>query len=423
MMLFQSIPLSALLVLALWFVRRRVGVLAWGALIINLFAFGLAGLWHVQEPYELCSIASCSFLAACVVLWMVPLANLRIEQSVFEDPPGRTMRILAWIIIVMTVPAALYFSQYMGRIFEADISLTRIVNKMDNAALQVGLWHRYCVTCSYLYVVALCLFAYGCVRPVFSPLVLLLLFAGSVSYPLSGIYLYSRGMSLLYTFSLVFIGGIAFAFCPVATRRKLRRWMSVALIILAVPFVLITVERFKGDGMHGFMEYVGGGPRFFSRIYFHDDEWLKDPSALFLRPFSMVWDRMADREPAHQRMLEVYETNRELTFTEEDMDQPTAPFVTLCGTFLAEFPKGVVLLLHALVAWGFCRYFRRCTVRMSVADVMICGMYLVTCAMYPIGYMYAGTPGNMAWLSAIGMYVLVKCGKRHELTRESKTGG
>ena len=48
MMLFQSIPLSALLVLALWFVRRRVGVLAWGALIINLFAFGLA-------PEHICS--------------------------------------------------------------------------------------------------------------------------------------------------------------------------------------------------------------------------------------------------------------------------------------------------------------------------------------------------------------------------------
>lgn len=423
MMLFQVIPLVALLALVPWFVRRRVGVLAWGALAINLFAFGLACLWHALEPYELCSIASCMFLAVCVVLWMVPLANLKIGHSVFVAPPELIMRILAWIVIVMTVPAALYFLPYIGRIFEADISLTRIMNKMDNAALQVGLWHRYCVTCAYLYVVALCLLAYGCGRSVFSSLTLLLLFVGSLAYPLSGIYLYSRGMSLLYAFSLVFIGGVAVTFSPIATKRKLRRWMFVAIIILAVPFTLITAERFKGDGMHGFMEYVGGGPRFFSRIYFHDDEWLKDPSALFLRPFSMAWDRLTDREPAHQRMLEVYETNRDLIFTEEDMDQPTAPFVTLCGTFLAEFPKWVVLLLHALVAWGFYRYLGRCMVRMSVADVMICGMYLVTCAMYPIGYMYAGTPGNMAWLLAIGMLVFAKGGKRQELTKENKIGG
>ena len=413
-MTLQIIPFASLLVLAtLALVKRPPAFII--AVTANCVCCGFSAYWDSINQYDFCTMESMSFLSVCMCLILLPLLRLDLSAGRFVCPDDRRVRMLALIVIIATVPATGYFLQYVGHIFEHDISALRIENKMNNAVLSVSILHRLFISCSYLYVIALGLFVYGFIRQVFSRRVIILLFVGSLSYPLSGFYLYSRGIMLLYGVTLFAFAILGFRFCRPELRYRLVRGFVTMALILSVPFAFITVERFSDNKEQGLFEYVGGGPRYFSRIYHHSEYWMKDPSALFLRPFSMLWDKFVDRAPSHERMLDVYETNKVLTYSEESTDEPSAPFITMCGALLAEFSESSVLAIHVglalIFAWIF-GMFRRC---MTLPGLMVCGCYLVTAIMYSIGYMYMGTPGNMAFILIALSACVLRGGRREEV--------
>lgn len=393
----QVIPFLVIVLFPIVF-WRWVSWLAVVALVPSFISFGLAVLWDMQEPYELASGAGMSFLSVCCFLAFCPLLALNLSNTRFVHPDERRVRTLALVVAIITVPATLYFLQYVNRIFATDISAMRVENKVDNVSVSLGPIHRVFVSCAYFYILALGLLVYGFIRKCFSRWMIALLIVGSLSYPLSGIYLYSRGMTLLYGVTAFAFTAIGFSFCSRELKCKLLRVFMLVVLAIGLPFSYITVERFGENQTQGFYEYVGGGPRFFSRIFHHGDNWQKDPTAVALRPFSMIWDKLMGNGAPHERMLEVYENNKQLTYVEESDDQPSAPFVTLCGGWLAEFPASVVLLTHLCLAFCFSRLFARYSNRMTLTGLMVCGVYLVNCMMYPIGYLYFGTPGNVAFL-------------------------
>ena len=393
----QLIPFLIIVLFPIVF-WRRVSWLAAVALVPSFVSFGLAVLWDMQEPYELVSGAGMLFLSVCWLLAFCPLLALNLSSSRFVHPDERHVRTLALVVAIITVPATLYFLQYVNRIFATDISAMRVENKMDNVSASLGPIHRVFVSCAYFYILALGLLVYGFIRKCFSRWMMALLVVGSLSYPLSGIYLYSRGMTLLYGVTVFAFMVIGFSFCSRELRCKLLWAFMLVVLAIGLPFSYITIERFGDNRAQGFYEYVGGGPRFFSRIFYHREEWRKDPTAVALRPFSMIWDRLMDNGAPHERMLEVYDDNKQLTYSEESNDQPSAPFITLCGGWLSEFPAWVVLLLHLGVAVCFSRLLSRYSKEMTLTGLMVCGVYLVSCMMYPVGYLYFGTPGNVAFL-------------------------
>lgn len=413
-MTLQIIPFASLLALAaLALVKRTPAFIV--AVAVNGVSCGLSAYWDSINQYDFCTVGSMTFLSTCMCLILLPLLRLDLSAGRIVCPDDRRVRILALIVIIATVPATVYFLQHVGHIFEHNISALRIENKMNNAVLSVSILHRLFISCSYLYVIALGLFVYGFIRKVFSQWAMILLFVGSLSYPLSGIYLYSRGMTLLYGVTLFAFAVLGFRFCAPETRRSLLRSLVIMVAAIGVPFAFITVERFSDNKEQGLFEYVGGGPRYFSRIYHHSEYWMKDPSALFLRPFSMLWDKFVDREPSHERMLEVYETNKVLTYSEESTDEPSAPFITMCGALLAEFSERSVLAIHVALALSFAWLFgvyRRC---MTLSGLMVCGCYFVTAIMYSIGYMYIGTPGNMAIILIALSACVLRGGHREEV--------
>ena len=403
----QFLPIVALSILGL-LVPRKGGRIFLLCLAANIFSFGLAFYWDLVEPYDLKSFGSMSFLSVCLFLFLLPLRGLDLRQSVFCHPLPTRVKLLSYGAALLTVPASLYFLQYVNRIFATDISALRVEWKMSGGTSDAGLVHRIFLTCAYLYVVDLALFVYAFVRKCIPSWLMCLLLVGSISYPLSGIYLYSRQMTITYGVTFFVIVMLASGFCSLAFRRRLTFGLLIVGLLGAVPLAYITIERFADNGRQGFFEYLGGGPRFFSRIYYHGDEWAKDPTTVFLRPYSLAWKFVGkDAGGALEHDMSTYEQNRELTYTAEEIDQPSAPFVTFCGGWLAEFPRCVVIVVHMAICCLAMWWVRRCRVEISLPGLMVCAVYVVSGLLYPIGYMYAGTPGNVVLTLIFAMAVFL----------------
>ena len=402
---YQSIPAAAMLILlVLNLVRKRSFFCLSTVSLLYTFAAFAGAVMMIDMPmngYPFVNPEAMFFLTVCYSFLCLPVlyykdGKLTDGQIMYVDE--RRFRFLVLLLIVLTVPAAAYFSFRSAPSFwnflHAGVSREQFRTSVDIArttsvagmAMNTAVVFSHCATFAAIY---------GFAFRKIDWLHAVLLFIGGLSFAISTLENVARSGILEYGMLIFVLFMVFFPKMDADVRAKARRIVCVIAGLLLIPFLLLTIVRFSRGGSvdeplgYTLFAYFSTGPYSFNADYVVRTECGLPPTkgALTCPYLPLLMDKVNGTSEYDDAMEEI-----------DDRTQNNAPeylavcngyaadFKTAVGSFLMDFSPAAVFAVMLVVCVLFVRLFKRS--RNRPVDFVFASIYFFIVFMAPIGYVF-----------------------------------
>ena len=349
------------------------------------------------------------FLSLCFVLLCLPALFFKDGKKDvdinFMDLPDNVVRFVTRILCILTVPASIfylfrsvplllhYLTSNMGRGTYRDSlpdfggGLASIENFLLTFAASFSFialfWAIYCIALKK---------QKGWVSAS--------LFLGAMASCIDSLKSVSRQTLFFY---LLFSGVTTMLFLiviPAEQKKKLKKFAIIAGSILFIPFMAISVARFKDNLGYAITSYFSTGPYSFNADYAVRTEggvkpfWGYWTFGIHL----LLWEKIAD-DPVYQHAQIQHEnyywggdqkrgSSPEISLTYRKFSGAfSGEFKTAVGTFLLDYPPGIVLMLFVLMSAILCLLFQKCK-KWTLPMLLFATVYYFILNLAPIGWAF-----------------------------------
>lgn len=401
----QLLPALALLVLLVvnLVLKRSLFCPSSLALLYTFLSFAgavvMVGMPRTGEPYV--NSEAVRFLTLCYSVFCLPILfykDGRLADGTVALAEPHRFRWLAFALIALTVPAALYalsrsLSSF-GAFLHGGVSREqfRMAVNISKTATPVGTVMNTAAAFSQCATVAaICGLAFGsigrwCVS---------LLFFGGMAFAIGTLENVARSGIFEYAMMVFVVFLLVWPRMRDEMRRRARRIVAVAAALLLIPFFALTVARFSsddgGEGVgYSLFSYFATGPYSFSADYAARMEYGLPPTkGVLTNPYGLaMMDKVNGTSDYVEAEAEL--ADRQLYNAPEYLavcDGYACEFKTIVGSFLIDFSPPTVFWIMLGICAVFTALFQRSRGRPS--DFVFAAVYFFMVFMGPIGYAYA----------------------------------
>ena len=349
------------------------------------------------------------FLSICFVLLCLPALffkdGKKDEDINFMDLPDNVIRFVTRILCILTVPASIFYlfrsiplllhyltsnisrGAYRASLPDFGGALASIENFFFTFASSFSFialfWSIYCIALKKQKIWLNILLLFGALGPCIDSL-------KTVAREALFIYLLFSGVVTLLFLMVI----------PVEQKKKLKKFAIIAGSVLFIPFMAISVTRFKDNLTYSIASYFSTGPYSFNADYAARTEGGVKPFYGYwtFGLHLLLWEKVTD-EPVYQQALTQHESyywggdhrkgSPEIFLIYQKISGAfPGEFKTMVGTFLLDYPPSVVLLLFMLISAVFIFLFRKSNSTWSLPLLILSSTYFFCLIFAPIGWAF-----------------------------------
>ena len=414
MQFIQAIPfvcVFAFFLLNLSIKRKFFSISSLSLLYVSLAMLGAVFL--VEKPrtgFPYVRLDAMIFLSVCFSLLCLPALffkdGKKNEKMPFVDLPDNVVRFVTWALCILTVPASIFYlcrsMPLLLKYVTSNVSRSEFRNSLPELGSNFSSFESFFAKVGCSFSLLALFWAVYCFsfkkRPFW---IILVLFFGSLAQCFDTLKTVSR--STLFQF-MVFSGitGILFyQIVPKLRKKNLKKFMMFLALGLLIPFVAISVVRFKNDLAYSVMSYFATGPYSFNVDYVVRTERNVEALNGFLTMgFGLFfYDKICDT--AHYTDAEEYCRNYYWGSGEKNISSRvvfdtyrsvsgafSGEFKTAVGTFLLDYPAYIVLLVFMLMSFLFAFFFQKIKTTWSLSALILSVLYFYCLIMAPIGWAF-----------------------------------
>ena len=411
MMLVQSIPFWVMLTMTFINLKIKKRFFCISTLSLSYLTLAMFGsIFLVLRPrtgWPYVRLDAMLFLTVCFILFALPalfFKDGKISVSNFVDLPDKIVQNISRVLIFITVPASVIsaiisipdmitFFQMGGR---REAFRNQLIDygggfsSLPQLLLQLGLsfgiitvfWLIYCLVFNK--------------QDKWSNI---LLSIGSLATCIASLRRVARGeLFLLALFATICII-LFFQFISEQNKHKLKKYAVVAVLIFAVPFMAISIGRFKKDICYSFYSYFTTGPYSFSADYAARVEGNTKPLNGYL---TIGWHLfLLDKAMGsnYYKQAKTYDRNYHYSGNKKQASSPeidliyrrisgsySAEFPTLAGILLKDYHISLVIIFSVFFSIFYCMIFSLAK-KPSVAQSLCASVYFyilsISVMLYP----------------------------------------
>ncbi len=247
-----------------WFLPSSVllGIYALSAaLAIPTLYYG-----YYTEPYSGRYWLPMIEFSAFVLMFIIPFRAFdesRMQKIVL--PNIKVLNVISIVIIILSFYAIFYYLGTVRQVLAApDIKEFRNLIASGEGYSESGILNTIASVSSSLNVFAITLFFIYLIIEGFKPRTVLL-FISSFSEPIHVLTFLGRDGIVFWIFSFLFLWALFKKFLPNSYSKKIRKMLLYAGVIMAIPFLMISISRFSdgydegGGTVYSFVSYLGQG--------------------------------------------------------------------------------------------------------------------------------------------------------------------
>ena len=349
------------------------------------------------------------FLSLCFVLLCLPALffkdGKKDEDINFMDLPDNVIRFVTRLLCILTVPASIF---YLFR--SIPLLLHYLTSNISRGAYRTALpdfgggfasIENFLLTfASSFSFIALFWSIYCIALKKQKGWVTALLFLGAMAPCIDSLKSVSRQILFFY---LLFSGVVTLLFLmviPAEQKKKLKKFAIIAGSVLFIPFMAISVTRFKDDLAYSIASYFSTGPYSFNADYAARTEGgVKAQNGFLTLGFHLlIFEKITD-EPVYQQAKDLQSnfywggdqargTSPEVWLAYHNISGAfSGEFKTAVGTFLLDYPPSLVLVLFVLMSAIFCLLFQKCK-GWTLPMLLSATVYFFALNFAPIGWAF-----------------------------------
>ena len=430
------IPVASLFALLIANIIRKRSILCVSSLVLTYNLMAMVGALRLYitprtgDPYTSCE--AMLFFSVCYTLFSIPAlfyrdGNLspRNTEGVLDQVDENRLVLFARCIATMTFISFCYF--LIDSLPNLYTFLSSNISREDYRATIV-LSHTaspFVALLSLFGTLSYVSFFLGVVVYFFMPhrrMLSVLLLLGGMTFAVNMLKNASRS-GLAEALCFVFSSGLVlWDRVPSAARARIRRMWIVTMSLMLLPFALITVVRFgSGNSEKGIFyslaSYFSTGPYSFNADYTARTDY-DVPSlggVLTCSFLPMLLDKICDSSNKFEEGQILVEEMHEGTGLQEYKwisGAYSGEFKTIVGSFMMDYPLGVVVVIFVLLAIIFSRMFGCCSYSLSV--YLGAAVYFYSLFMGPIGFSFSTRYRNMMLLGLVALGGVLHFVKRRQ---------
>ena len=402
MMLVQSIPFWVMLTMTFINLKIKKRFFCISTLSLSYLTLAMFGsIFLVLRPrtgWPYVRLDAMLYLTGCFIMLTLPALFFRDgrknDNMEFIDLPEKIAKKIASPLIILTVPAAVYAAFIaipdMIKFFQMGgnrgafrnqlVDYGRGFSSLPQFLLQLGLsfslialfWMVYCIIFNKL-----------------DKWRIIFLAIGASGTCISALRFVNRSVLFFTLIFTIICASILYRLLPEDKRNnkgKLKKYAIAAILILIVPFMVITIARFKSDFCYSIGSYFATGPYSFNADFAARIEGKTKPlnGYLTIGCHLFIYDKIMGTN--YYKEARAYFDNY---YWGADSKRGTSPeiyryyrkisgaysgeYSTAIGCFIRDYPLILVIVLLFAFLIFFCRYFY--VSKQSVAQSFLAALY------------------------------------------------
>lgn len=355
------------------------------------------------------------FLSICFILLCLPALFFKDGKKdndlKFVDLPDNVVRFTTYTLCILTVPASLfylyrsippllfYLSSNLGRgAFRDSLEFGNNFSSIESFITRCGATFGYCAFFMAIYCFALKKQKFW---------VILLLFFGALATAIDSLKTVTRFV-IFHNMIFCAVCVILFlAIIPEERKHTIKRFFLLFFVIMSIPFMAISIARFKDNIIYSMVSYFATGPYSFNVDYAARTEGgVKAGNGYLICGLHYyIYDKILDTDTYTEKQLyfeNFYWGGDQRLGNSPEIDNIyrgisgaySGEFKTIAGMFLLDFSPGGVLLLMFLISILFSVAFMKGKIR-SPAGTLLAAFYFYILILSVMGWTFVGKFGFM----------------------------